>query len=72
MRRHCCSKKLNKMERICVFPTDVMKITGLGHRYAQKLLHDLKIILNKKKHQLITKHELAEYLGIDPELIQLR
>ncbi len=63
---------LNDMDRICVFPKDVTRITGLGDRYAQKLLQTLKYNLNKKKHQFITKQELADYLGIDPDLIQLR
>lgn len=62
---------LDNMERICVFPKDVARITGLGNRYAQKLLQNLKYSLNKKKHQFITKQELADYLGIDPDLIQL-
>ena len=60
------------MERICVFPKDVMQSTGLGDRYAQKLLQDLKNRLNKQKHQLITKQELADHLGIDVALIKLK
>jgi len=60
------------MERICVFPKDVMRITGLGARYAQKLLQDLRKLLNKKKHQAVTKYELADYLGIDAGLISLQ
>lgn len=60
------------MERICVFPKDVSRITGLGDRYAQKLVQEIKINLNKKKHQFITKQELADYLGIDGNLIHLK
>ena len=59
------------MERLCVFPKDVARITGMGDRYSQKLLQELKTILNKKKHQFITKQELADYLGIDAALIRL-
>lgn len=69
---YCCRLTLNNMDRICVFPKDVMRITGLGDRYAQKLLQDIRYQLNKKKHQLITKQELADYLGIDSSLIRLR
>lgn len=49
-----------------------MRITGLGARYAQKLLQDLRKLLNKKKHQAVTKYELADYLGIDAGLISLQ
>ncbi|WEK20920.1 MAG: hypothetical protein P0Y49_07190 [Candidatus Pedobacter colombiensis] len=59
------------MERLYVIPTDVCKITGKKIRYAQQLLKDLREILNKKKHQLITKKELADHLGIDETLINL-
>jgi len=64
--------KLDNMERLCVFPKDVARITGMGDRYSQKLLQELKLLLNKKKHQFVTKQELADYLGIDVNLIRLR
>ncbi|HMI05441.1 MAG TPA: hypothetical protein VK541_23335 [Pedobacter sp.] len=60
------------MERLYVVPSDVCKITGKKIRYAQQLLKDLREILNKKRHQLITKKELADHLGIDQELIDLK
>jgi len=59
------------MERLYVLPSDVCNITGKKIRYAQQLLKNLKIQLNKKKHQLITKKELADELGIDVDAIQL-
>lgn len=60
------------MERICILTSDVVRITGLSERYAQQLLQDIKRIHNKQKHQFITKYELANYLGIDAELILLK
>jgi len=59
------------MERLYVVPADVCKITGKKIRYAQELLKKLRVVLNKKRHQLITKNELAEYLGIDEADIEL-
>lgn len=67
-----CSFNTVEMERICVMPKDVAALTGLSERYAQQLLKDLKILLNKKKHQFITKYELATYMDIDPNLIHLK
>jgi hypothetical protein len=66
-----CGKKTNNMERLYVVPEDVCKITGKKIRYAQQLLKDLREILNKKRHQLITRKELADHLGIDETLIVL-
>lgn len=60
------------MERLCVFPEDIARVTGRSLRYAQNLLHQLKIIYKKQKHQCITKAELAAYLGIEEKNIQLK
>ncbi|WP_316815851.1 hypothetical protein [Pedobacter nyackensis] len=60
------------MERICIYASDVCKITGRGIRYSQKLLKLLRVILKKKKHQYITKKELANYLDIDPDSFKLK
>jgi len=59
------------MERLYVTPADVCKITGRKTRSAQQLLKNLKFLLKKEKHQFINKKELADYLGIDVELIEL-
>lgn len=59
------------MERVCVHTSDVIVITGRTLRYAQNLLRNLRIILNKGKNQFITKWELASYLGIDPDSFRL-
>lgn len=66
-----CGFKTNDMERLFVVPSDVCKITGKKIRYGQQLLKDLRELLNKERHQLITKKELADYLGIDDDLIAL-
>lgn len=66
-----CGLTTNDMERLYVVPSDVCKITGKKLRYAQQLLKNLKEILSKKKHQFITKKELADYLGIDEDMIAL-
>ena len=60
------------MERICVLAKDVARITGYSERYGQQVLQELKLRLHKKKHQFITKQELADYLGIEVTLIKLR
>ncbi len=69
----CCgTSPPNKMENISVLPEHVCKITRKSIRHSQKLLQNLRTILNKKKHQIVTRKELADYLGIDEEWIDLR
>jgi len=60
------------MERVCIYTSDVCKITGRNLRSAQKLMKNLRIILKKEKHHFITKQELAKYLGIDPDSFTLQ
>lgn len=60
------------MERICILTTDIVSLTGLSERYAQQVLQDIKLSLNKRKNQFITKYELAAHLGIDASLIKLK
>lgn len=69
--RTSCGLKTNDMERIYVVPNDVCNITGKKLRWAQELLKNLRLELNKTKRQVITKTELATYLGIDPDDIKL-
>ena len=59
------------MERQFVVPMDVCANTGKKIRHAQQLLKDLKQLLGKEKHQLITRKELADYLGIDEAALKL-
>ncbi|MFN2261960.1 MAG: hypothetical protein ABR595_07860 [Psychroflexus sp.] len=57
-------------KRIQVFPTDIQRITGLSLRQSQRILKRLKEMYSKKPGQIITTHELAEYLGIDLKLVE--
>ncbi|KQN35804.1 hypothetical protein ASE92_06565 [Pedobacter sp. Leaf41] len=58
------------MKRVCIYPKDVSILTGKSLAQAQKVLRNLRFILNKRKDQLITFEEYAEYSGINLALIQ--
>lgn len=60
------------MERVCIFPKDVVKLIGMTEREAQRLLRIIRAAYNKTKHQYVTVKEFAEYTGISEELIKLR
>jgi hypothetical protein len=56
-------------KRICVYPSDIVVITGKGERYSRKIIQNLKKVLGKEKHQAITFKEAAKYLGVEEDLI---
>lgn len=57
------------MERLCIYPKDIVIITGKSERYARKLLHELKQELGKKPNQFITIKEFSEFAGLNEEEI---
>jgi hypothetical protein len=46
-------------KRICIYPKDIMKVTGKGERYCRKLLEMMKIKYSKNEHQFISVEEFA-------------
>lgn len=58
------------MKRVCIYPKDVSIITGKSLAQAQRVLRNLRFVLNKRKDQYITFDEYANFSGINVELIQ--
>lgn len=61
---------MNEIKRICIYPKDIMRITGKSERSARKQLNKIKEHFNKKEYQLVTKEELSIYFGIDLSVIE--
>jgi len=57
-------------KRVCIYPKDIMRITGKSERYSRKLLNRIKKKLNKDIHQFITVNEFATYTGIEKTTIE--
>jgi hypothetical protein len=57
------------MKRICIYTKDVQSITGKSERLSREIIKQIRQLKNKEKHQIVTVHELCEYLGIDPDNI---
>ena len=51
--------------RICIYPKDVMRITGKSERYGRMLLEKIKQKNAKEGHQFVTIKEFCSYAGID-------
>jgi len=58
------------MKRGCIYPKDVSQLTGKSVAQSQRVVKNLKLLLNKRKDQFITLQEYADYSGIDLELIR--
>lgn len=52
-------------KRICIYPKDVMLITGKTERHGRMLLERIKFSLNKQQHQFITVKEFCAYTGLE-------
>ncbi|MFH4967497.1 hypothetical protein V8G61_04755 [Gaetbulibacter sp. M240] len=59
-----------KVERACIYPKDIQRITGRSERYGRKLLNEIKAHYDKAPHQFITIEEFAEYTGIDERIVE--
>jgi hypothetical protein len=52
------------MDRIIMYPSDVMMLTDKSESYARKEIQKLKKALNKEKHQKVTIKEYCHYYGL--------
>ncbi|PKR80734.1 hypothetical protein CW751_08155 [Brumimicrobium salinarum] len=59
-----------KVNRICIYPKDIQRITGRSERYGRRLLERIKDHLDKERHQFITIDEFCDYSGIKREDIK--
>ncbi len=57
-------------DRQFIYAKDISIVTGRGPRYAQRILRNIKHLLKKENHQLVTLQEFAAYMGIELSLVQ--
>lgn len=62
------------MQRLCIYPKDIMIITGRSDKYGRNLIKKIKEHLNKQQHQVISVEEFCQYMGLQLESVvkQLR
>ena len=59
-----------KCNRLCIYPKDVVKITGRTERFSRSLIQRIKQNLNKKPHQFVSIEEFCHYTGLEVEKVQ--
>ena len=57
-------------KRVVIYPKDVVYLTGRSERYAQILLHKVRVYVNKEPHQFVTITDFAHFSGIPEEMIR--
>jgi hypothetical protein len=55
------------MERICIYPHDVARITGRSTRYGRKIIRLIKLQSSRPAEHLVTIEEFCNYTGISKE-----
>lgn len=61
---------MNGTKRICIYPKDVMRITGKGEKYSRNYLEKIRKKLQKEEHQFITVEEFCDYTGLKIEQVR--
>ena len=57
------------MQRIIMYPKDVITVNGKTERQARYLLNKIRILLNKERHQSVTIEEFCNYMGLRIEKV---
>jgi len=60
---------MSNLKRLCIYPKDIMRITGRSERYSRLLFKKIKDHFGKEKHQVVTFKEFPEYTGIEEDIV---
>jgi hypothetical protein len=62
------------MQRLCIYPKDIMIITGKSDKFGRNLIKKIKLHYKKQEHQVVSVEEFCNYMGLqeDAVLKQLR
>lgn len=50
--------------RLCIYPKDVQRITGLSYRQSVRYIHRMRAALNKKETELLSVEDFCQYTGL--------
>lgn len=53
-------------QRICLFPSDIMIITGKSYKTVLILMQNIRKVYNKPKKSYVSIEEFCAYTGLDP------
>lgn len=53
------------MNRICIYPKDIMVLTGKGESTCRRIIRTIKEKLHKEKYQLVSIKEFCDYMKLE-------
>ena len=54
----------NLFHLVCIYPQDIVWLTGRNERYAREVIKDIKLLHRKERHQLVTIKEFCDFMGL--------
>ena len=60
----------NTLKRACIYPKDVQRITGKSYRQSLRILQQIRNVLRKEKHQIVTVDEFCSFMGIEMDKVE--
>ena len=61
---------MNPQSRICIYPKDIVRITGKSERYGRKLIEKIRKEYSKTEYQFISVEEFCQFTGLKIEQVQ--
>ena len=58
---------MSTTKRICIYPKDIMRITGKSEKFSRSLMLKIKKSLQKNKDQMVSVTEFCEFTGLKPD-----
>lgn len=59
-----------KTQRLCIYPKDIMRVTGRSERFSRSLIQKIRAQLGKAEHQFVTIDEFCSYTGLQEEKVK--
>lgn len=59
-----------KINRICIYPKDIQRITGKSYRQSLRISKEIKISLGKQKQEFISVEDFCAYAGLNIEQVR--
>ena len=58
------------MQRVVIYPKDIVLLTGKSEKYGRRLLKQIKAKLAKEDHQFVTIEEFCIFTGIPNQVVE--
>jgi hypothetical protein len=57
-------------KRLCIYPKDIQRITGMSYRQSIRLFQKIRKYLNKLEHELLSIDEFCQYTSLKYEQVE--